>query len=127
MANPNGNLAGWSDKSTPGWKEDLLAVTKEQQRKRGRERKNGMFLFFDDPFRVLLHQAAEARGLSITGYGRRATAAFIAHDLGMPFSSVVQHSAHPVKYGGGGGGKLKHTNDTGEGYGNWVLGEVKSL
>jgi hypothetical protein len=127
MANPHGNLAGFTDPEDPNWRENALARVRARQREREQRnggRKNGMYLFFDDPFRVLLDEACARRDISLTGYGRRATAAFIAHDLGLPLSAVTRHAAAPAPYMRTPGGLMRRTSDDGTGFGLWVIGEL---
>jgi hypothetical protein len=50
----------------------------------------------DIEYRRLLRQAANARGMSATGYVRRATSAFIAADLDLPFEAVVALTPKPT-------------------------------
>ena len=125
--NPFGNLAGFTDPEDPDWRENAMARVHARQQKSSRSsnRKNGMYLFFDDPFRVLLDEACARRDISLTGYGRRATAAFIAHDLGIPITEVLRHAAAPGGYMSGTGGKVVRTHDTGEGKGLWIIGELE--
>lgn len=118
-------LQGWAAPapSEPGWQERAIAAVKRRQHKtkRHNERKNGLYLFFDDPLRVLLDEACYRRNISLTGYARRAMVAFIAHDLGMPIEEVARHSAVPAEYGATGGGRLKRTEDNGRGKGFWKI------
>lgn len=122
-------LQGFADVSTPGWQERAIQRVRERQRK-GRStkgRKNGMYLFFDDEMRVLLDEACLRRDISLTGYGRRAMIAFIAHDLGMDIADVAKHAAVPADYGSGGGNNGTRTHDDGRGKGLWrilKLGDV---
>lgn len=128
MANPRPDLQGFADPSVPGWQERAIARVRQRQRKskRSTERKNGMYLFFDDEMRVLLDEACARRDISLTGYGRRAMIAFIAHDLGMELEDVARYAAEPAGYGAGGGGRLVRTQDTGIGKGLWrILGLTK--
>lgn len=125
--NPLGNLAGFTDKEDPAWREKALARVQAHQKKSSRSssRKNGMYLFFDDPFRVYLDEAAARRDISLTGYGRRAVGAFIAHDLGIPLAEVMQHAALPAGYRAGTGGVVSRTSDTGAGRGLWIIGSLE--
>lgn len=109
--------------SEPGWRERAIAAVRARQRssKRSTERNNGLYLFFDDEMRVLLEEAAFRRGISLTGYARRAMAAFIAYDLDLPLPEVLQHHAKPAPYGHGGGGRLVRTQDDGAGMGPWDI------
>lgn len=129
MPNPHGSLAGFSDPEVPGWQQRAMERVSEHQGKRKKEsggRTRGMFLFFDDPVRVLLDEASHRRDISLTGYGRRAMAAFIAHDLGIPMSEITQHMAKPGKY-------RKQTNtggpnrtmDDAQGHGLWIIEGLK--
>lgn len=125
--NPYGNLAGFTDPEDPDWRLNALARVEARQRKtkRSTSRVNGMYLFFDDPFRTLLDEACMRRDISLTGYGRRATAAFIAHDLGIPLPEVLQHAAAPTAYLSGTGGNRARSKDTGEGKGLWIIGSLE--
>lgn len=129
MANPKGNLAGFTGKEDPKWRENAMAAVVARQKKthRNKDRKNGMFLFFDDGFRVLLDEAARRRNMSLTGYLRRAATAFIAHDLGLPYAEVAKYTAIPAEYGARGGGVLKRTQDDGRGHGPWSIQKVTEL
>lgn len=124
--NPYGNLAGFTDPQDPDWAEKALARVAARQRRSSRSssRKNGLYLFFDDPFRTLLDEAAERRDISLGGYGRRAMGSFIAYDLGIALPDVLQHTAFPTGYMNGTGGKVSRTQDTGEGKGPWTIGEL---
>ena len=110
-------------KSEPGWQERAIARVRERQHKNRRhnERKNGLYLFFDDELRVLLDEACLRRDISLTGYARRAMIAFIAHDLGMKLSDVAQHAAVPAGYGETGGNRGVRTHDNGKGRGLWRI------
>jgi hypothetical protein len=123
MANPHPGLQGFADPEKEGWREEALArvMGRGKKTKRNTERKNGMFLFFDDGFRVLLDEAARRRNISMTGYLRRAAAAMIAFDLGINITEALKHTAYPAGYGELGGGAQKHPHDTGEGRGNWTI------
>lgn len=123
MPNPYGNLAGFTDREEEGWQQRALERVQARQKRSSRstDRKNGMYLFFDDPYRVLLDEACARRNISLTGYGRRATAAFIAHDLGIPISDVLYHAARVKGYGEGGGGVPERSHDDGSGHGLWII------
>lgn len=128
MPNPYGNLAGFSDPEEAGWQERALERVRARQKKthRNNERKSGMYLFYDDPFKALLDEACKRRDISFVGYGRRATGAFISHDLGIPFSEVMQYAAQPSNYARTfGGSKQTTTNDNGQGRGLWIIGDLK--
>lgn len=109
--------------SKEGWRERAIQRVRDRQHKQRRhnERSNGMYLFFDDEMRVLLDEACMRRDISLTGYGRRAMVAFIAHDLGLPLEEVAKYAAVPTGYGATGGGRLKRTHDDGRGKGLWRI------
>lgn len=124
MANPKPDLQGWAARpSVPGWQERAIERVRARQKetRRAYERKNGLYLFFDDPLRVLLDEACMRRNISLTGYCRRALVAFLAHDLGMPIGEVAKHAAVPAAYGATGGGRLTRTQDNAKGQGPWQI------
>lgn len=124
MPNPYGTLAGFSDPEEPGWQERAMERVRERQRRnRGGatfKRKHRAQIDFDTPFKLMLDEAASRRGISMGGYIRRATAAFLAHDLDVPFTEVVRYCPAPAPYGKG-GPQQDSTGDGGEGYGEWVV------
>jgi hypothetical protein len=124
MGNPRPDLQGWADReSEPGWQQRAIdrVRARQHEQRRHNERSSGLYLFFDDPFRVALDAAAEDRGISLTGYLRRSAAAFIAYDLGLPLEEVAKHGARPAPYGGSGGGRKVRTHDDGLGFGPWDI------
>lgn len=131
MANPNGNLAGWADPpSDPDWKKKALerVIARQKPHTNRTKRRNGLMLYFDDPFRVLLDAAASRRGMSLAGYCRRAVAAMIAHDFGLEPGQVMMHSARPTEYRADAGhGRAIKTNDDGTGYGPWRIEAVSEV
>ena len=127
MANPRGNLAGWSDPSTPGWQDREMGKVVENQKKtkRNKERISGVLATYDEPFRLLLEQACEKRGISRQGYARRAIAAFIAKDLGLGLAEVLRYCAVPVPYNRPVDKRFARTEDDGKGMGPWKIVEVE--
>lgn len=124
MANPKGNLAGFTDISVPGWQKRAFDRVKARQKgsKRHTERQDGVRTVWDIPFRVLLDEAASRRGISMAGYCRRAIAAFVAHDLGITPKASAQHMPVPTEYRSKGGvGNTVKTRDNLAGYGKWVI------
>ena len=124
MGNPRPDLQGWADReSAPGWQELAIARVRARQHenRRHNERSSGLYLFFDDQFRVLLDEACLRRGISLTGYLRRAAAAMIAYDLDLPLQEVAKHGAKPAAYGSTGGGRKVRTHDDGLGFGPWDI------
>lgn len=132
MANHESRLQGWADRSEPGWERRALDAVKGRQKKSHRysERKDGVLATFDIECKVLLDEAARRRGISMAGYARRALAAFIAYDLGLPLEEVTQYMSRATEYRewGAHGRPLVRINDDGSGFGRWViveLGETK--
>lgn len=128
MANPKPDLQGWAvAPSQPGWQERAIERVRARQLKtrRAYERRNGLYLFFDDPLRVLLDEACMRRNVSLTGYCRRALVAFLAHDLDMPIAEVARHTARPTDYGATGGGRLVRTQDDAKGKGPWRITDLE--
>lgn len=120
------NLTGAADPGTPGWEQRVVKMVHEHQKKSGRwtNRKSGTLITYDPPFLHLLQAAAEVRGIGLAGYCRRAVAAFIAHDLDMPITDVLKHSAMPPANQTTGGARLRRTQDDGTGYGKWEIQEL---
>lgn len=124
MANPRGNLAGWSDKEKPGWQEEAIKRVKKRRGKTSRtqERPASQTLFYEDQLRVWMDEAASRRNISLSGYARRAICAMIAYDLGLPFDQVTHFVAQPADYGTiGGPGHPHRSHDNGQGHGPWVI------
>lgn len=126
--NPKGNLAGYTDPSEPGWEQRALNRIKQRQKKSKRwtERTSGVLAVYDDPFKTLIDEAAQRRGISLAGYARRAIAAMVAYDLGIPLEEATQHMPHPTEYRiGGGAGRPAKIVDKGTGFGPWKIVEVE--
>ena len=123
MVNYNPDLQGWADRDEdPNWMENALARVRARQKqsRRNEGRRSGMYVSFDDPLRPLLDEAAQRRGMGITAYARRAIAAFIARDLGIPFMEVVRHTPKPQPPGTKSATGVR-TIDDGQGYGAWLI------
>ena len=131
MVNYQPDLQGWADRDEdPEWMENAIARVRARQKKTrvSTQRNNPTCISYDDPFRVLLNEAADRRDISLSAYIRRATAAFIAHDLGMPFTEVVRHTAKPkarnpeqMSFPDG------RTFDDGCGMGPWLIEGLREL
>jgi hypothetical protein len=131
MVNYQPDLQGWADRDEdPEWMENALARVRARQKKTrvSTQRNNPTCISYDDPFRVMLNEAADRRDISLNAYIRRATAAFIAHDLGMPFTEVVRHTAKPkarnpeqMTFPDG------RTFDDGLGMGPWLIEGLREL
>lgn len=112
----------------PGWQEEVLAGVRESQRtknKSGRRNAN-IQVDYDPPMQIMLKRAAEARGIGIGSYAKRALAKQIAKDLGVDWREVLIHCAQAREYGSKPPGARKsefgvrRTFDDGEGFGDWT-------
>lgn len=115
------------------WRDKTLTrvnASQEEVQKRKKKNRPGQVLFeVELPFLTLLRAAADARGMSSTGYARRAIAAFISKDLDIPFPEITKHFSSPFKAGEmlrrtnekGVREKIGKTFDDGEGYGSWEV------
>lgn len=70
-------------------------------------------------FRIYLRRAAQERGISMSGYVRRALAVFIARDLGMSYEELCALNRKPLAFGDVGRRGLAQQDD-GEGFGDWL-------
>lgn len=108
-----------------GWQERALGRVRSRQRlsSRSAQRKHGIYIFMDDEMKVLIDEAAHRRGISMSGFVRRATAALVAHDLGLDFKDVVKYSAKPNDYEQKrlGNGARPSRQDDGEDFGQWNI------
>lgn len=131
MVNYQPDLQGWADRDEdPEWMENAIARVRARQKKTrvATMRRNPTCISYDDPFRVLLDEAADRRDISLNAYIRRATAAFIAYDLGMPYTEVVRHTAQPKARNP----EQMHfpegrSYDDGRGMGPWLIEGLKEL
>ena len=101
----------------PDWKRRaLLHVPKE-------DKKKIVFHVFGE-FDSYFSRAANRRGMSKSAYARRALAAFISHDLQMPFEDLckmfpaVVYDQNVSKYVDG---LVVSQRDDGEDYGQWRI------
>ena len=74
--------------------------------------------------------AAEKRGISLQGYMRRALAAFVAYDLGLDMTKVLEDGPATLAWGRTGGKVLDEngnviTQEDGKGYGQWVINDLR--
>lgn len=123
----------------PDWR---AKVSEAVEANEGKRRRPMMSFNVQIEMRVMLGAAAESRGMSSAAYARRAIAAFIAHDLGIPFESVTKFApavidpenigekqaravaARRTKTGGAlrvGKVAMELSFDDGQGYGTWAV------
>lgn len=129
MPTPRGKgLAGKADGREEGWEGRLMdrvnASEAERLVRRGKKRDVQLRTEWDIEMQALLRLAAEKRGITPTGYARRAIAAFVASDLDLPFEEVCGFFAYPMPPGKvmtDEGVRLKkgRTKDDGQGFGDW--------
>ena len=134
---PRKHLPGDAAGGRPGWEDRLLALVHDDQREKADRRGAGMknwparlTVVCDIEFRRLLRAAADARGMSAVGYVRRATSAFIASDLDLPFEAVAALTPKPSPAEGAMKGlpiderpmnNPGKWRDDGVGHGSWVV------
>lgn len=112
----------------PGWQEAVLDKVREDQRTKNKagRRHATVQVDYDPQMQFMLKQVAEARGIGIGSYVRRALAKQIAKDLGIDWTEVLVHCAQARDYGSRPPGARKsqfgvrRTYDDGEGYGDWT-------
>lgn len=127
MANPNGNLSGFTDPEEEGWQDRIVGRVRQQKSqtksKRHQRREGEMKVYYDLEFRAMLMEAAQKRGISVSGYMRRSIAAFVASDLGIPFEEATQYLSKPVPYGEvfPAPGTRVRSKDDGTGFGDWSV------
>lgn len=135
MPTPKGKgLTGSADGGTPGWQERTRARVNASQaeamRRNKKKRPAQTLLETELAFVTMMRQAADSRGMTSAAYARRAVAAFISHDLGVPFEEVTKHCAAPLPVGAmihpdnpdGIHRKSGKTVDNGQGFGDWTVG-----
>lgn len=134
---PREHLPGDAAGGRPGWQARVVdKVIDDQRARRAKQRVSnkwpGRLLIVSDPqLNILVGRAAAARGMSMTGYARRAVCAFLASDLGMDFTDVCSLVPKPSPTGQSAWGRLPgkaHPQknpgrwvDDGEGYGDWKV------
>lgn len=90
-------------------------------------RTRGFQVMVDQSYDDYLVEAARRRDISKVGYVRRAVAAMIAHDLGIPFTEVAQHAAQPGPFNRVGGHLRRGaSHDNGKGHGMWTIPYLNS-
>lgn len=125
MANPKGNLSGFSDPENPDWLDNAMdrVRSREVVKLRRHRRTRGTFIYYDDPLRAFFDAAAKKRNMTLAGYARRCLVAMIAFDLDMAPEELSKHMAQPQVYGGVTPAKKGVTNDDFTGHGRWrILG-----
>lgn len=114
----------------PVWKRTLQRMVNDSEarkldKRRHRPPNGGWYAYLPKPrvspeFNKLLRAAAKARGISVGGYVRRATAKQVAKDLGMAWEDVIKHSPFPSNFAAPSAKpKGEPKPDNGEGYGSW--------
>lgn len=113
------------DGGKPGWQDRLLDdVWAAQDR---RYPMTALQVSMPLEYRALLRAAADMRGMSTAAYTRRATSAFMVHDLGMAFVDLCAFNAHPTLITPSPNGRAglppgtppRSRRDDGQDYGHW--------
>ncbi|QIG59028.1 ribbon-helix-helix DNA binding domain protein [Microbacterium phage Fransoyer] len=109
-----------------GWRElvrDQLNVKAEERAARQRDHGRPISVSrvgFAAAVQPLLVRAAQLRGISIAGYIRRATMAFVARDLGLDPIEIFEQDMAPSPYGRG--GQYRDKDLDGKLFGQWKVG-----
>lgn len=95
---------------------------KEVPYKELRQRRNRVDLTITPGFKANLTRAAKSRGISVTGYIRRAVTAFIMHDLDLDFRTANAGNNKPWDFNE----RTRkrnwiHVEDDGQDYGEWKV------
>lgn len=104
----------------PNWKRKAIRHAPKE------DKKKIVFHVFGE-FDSYFSRAANQRGMTKSAYARRALAAFMAHDLQMPFEDLckmfpaVVYDQNISKYIDG---LVVSQRDDGEGYGQWQIKEL---
>jgi hypothetical protein len=109
------------DASKPGWQQRAVEGIASNTRK-----SKQASLHMDVPyhFKALLALASRRRGISQSGYLRRAVAARVAADLGLTFEDALEGMQSPypnenTREGWAAIDFIPGEQDTGEGFGDW--------
>jgi len=84
------------------WKTKALAAVESGEKKRRLQKTRWGSQFhirMTTQFKSMVWQAAEARGITLVGYMRRAIAKQVAIDLGLDWDEVIIHSPYPAPFG----------------------------
>lgn len=119
------HLYGVSDVTIPGARERTLEAVRISTQGSVLARSSGAdprtTFHYRVPFAILLREAAKARGISISGYVRRAVAAFIAYDTGKDVRDILVHAPGPTAYGRIASNLHQKTFDDSTGFGLWRI------
>lgn len=125
MPNPRPTLYGYADPAKPGWEERVLERVEKSLQSKGhvaqKRRKWSLQIFADTEYGLLLREAAKRRGMTMASYVRRAVAARVARDLGLPMREVTRWCAAVTPWDGEArpGQPRVKTSDDGTGWGEW--------
>jgi len=109
-----------TDFSDRQWAQRLEDVMVERQPRRA-ERKS-VILNMPLTMRVALALAADRRGMSLSGYARRAIMAFVCRDLGLPWFDMMADEPRIRR------ADTRRYSDSippGAAYGPWEIGELR--
>lgn len=123
------NMVLVQKKDRPDWREGFAEEIESTPSRDRRFREDYVrpSIIVGQRMNVMLNVAAYQRGISRSGYIRRAVAAFIAGDLGVPIEDVVSDSPPPRGYHDNGRVPMDDVTvnddgqDSGKGYGEWTL------
>lgn len=115
--------SGRADRVAADWRTTILSRVEDKARER--RRYNGSIRDARLAFNVghgfvrALNEAAALRGISRVGYLRRAVAAFLAADLGVPFEEITGACPVPAPFTRERAWQTGRGDDDGAGFGTW--------
>jgi hypothetical protein len=113
------------DRVAADWRETILdkveVKARERRNRNGKIRDAKLVMNVGMGFARALNEAAERRGISRVGYLRRAVAAFLAADLGVPFESIARECPAPTPFTRERAWVTGTGDDDGRGFGTWVV------
>lgn len=116
---------GRGDRVAADWRATVMGRVEGKARER--RNRNGMIrdarlsLHVGHGFARALNEAAALRGISRVGYLRRAVAAFLAADLGVPFEELTAQCPVPAAFTRERAWVTGAGDDDGRGFGTWVV------
>lgn len=107
----------------PNWRDNVIERVQRREATKSHQvrKRRGVALqtFVDPPFLFAVRRAAEARGIGVGAYIRRAIARQVAKDSGLEWTTLLVHTPAPVPWGERHDPGSGRRYDDGQGYGNW--------
>lgn len=111
------------DRVGADWRDTIMSKVEVKARERrnsnGRIRDVRLMMSVGFGYSAALNRAAELRGISRVGYLRRAVAAFLAADLGVPFEELTRECPRAFPFTRERAWVTGSGDDDGAGFGTW--------